>query len=149
MLYDNIKKLIAGIVIVSILLFCCIAVDSADETITIDNSDVQQNITINDSYVLNKTAGKAVTDGKIYVDKTVQPTIGMWAKPSVRSRYAYKWYYRTWVNYCPNCKHYNCLLKNPKHVPEKEYTCKICDSDFCGVTGKEKYSWSHVYLRPA
>ncbi len=20
-------------------------------------------------------------------------------------------------------------------------------ADFCGVTGKEKYSWSHVYLR--
>ena len=77
------------------------------------------------------------------------PTISMWAKPSVRCGYPYKWYYRTFVDYCPNCKHYNCLLKNPKGVPENEYTCAVCDSDFDGVVGKEKYSWSRVYLRRA
>ena len=37
-------------------------------------------------------------------------------------------------NYCPNCGHYHCLLKNPKGVPENEYSCAVCDSDFCAVT---------------
>ena len=77
------------------------------------------------------------------------PLISMWAKPSVRCGYPYKWYYRTFIDYCPNCHHYNALLKNPKGVPENEYTCRFCDSDFDGVVGKEKYSWSHKYLRRA
>lgn len=106
-------------------------------------------VSVNDSF--------AVSDGKVYhtkVNKTKKhkkklPTISMWAKPSVRCGYPYRWYYCTFVDYCPNCKHYNALLKNPKMVPEREYTCRYCDSDFCGVTGKEKYSWSHVYLRRA
>ena len=155
-LYDNIEKLIAGIAIVTILLICCIAVDSADDTITANNSDSLQKIpkgtiVINDSYILEKNSGMAVSDGKVYVDKSVKvkPTITMWAKPSVRSKYAYRWYKKSFVDYCPNCHHYNVLLKNPKGVPEREYTCKRCDSDFCGVTGKEKYSWSRKYLTPA
>lgn len=69
---------------------------------------------------------------------TVTPTITVWGKPSCQSCHKnvpYRWYKRTWVDYCPHCHRYNCLLINPKGVPEKELTCKYCDSDydiFCG-----------------
>lgn len=54
---------------------------------------------------------------------------------------------RTFVNYCPNCHRYCTLLKNPKHVFEKEFTCGHCDSDFCGNCGKEKMNYSRKHLR--
>lgn len=136
------------------LLVVCISVDSADDTISnVNNSSALANIpkntiVINDSYVLSKNAGMAVSDGKVYTDKTVKvkPKIGMYAKPSCGCRHKYTWHYREFVNYCPNCRHYSTLRKNPKGVPEREYTCARCSSDFCGVCGKEKYSWSRVYL---
>ncbi|MDP1553042.1 MAG: hypothetical protein Q8M06_08520 [Methanobacteriaceae archaeon] len=60
-------------------------------------------------------------------------------KPSIGgSGYSYKWYYKSWENYCPGCKRHNTLKMNPKKVPEKELTCGKCDSDYCGVTGSEK-----------
>ena len=160
-LYDNIKKLIVCIIIVSILLVCCIAVDSADNTTVsnINNTTSLQKlpkdvIIINDTYVLDKDAGIAKTDGKIYVDKTVKeekkvPTITMWAKPSCGCRYSYTWHKKHFVDYCPHCHHYSCLRKNPKGVPEKEYTCGVCGADYCGCCGKEKYSWSRYYLKQA
>lgn len=162
MLYDNIEKLIAGIAIVTILLICCIAVDSADETITADNSDSLQNIPkgtiiINDSYMLDKNSSMAVSDGKVHVDKSVKtkPTITMTGRPSctrcARNHRAYKWSTHTYINYCPNCHHYNCLGNKHKRgsVHEKEITCFRCDSDFCVRCGKEKYSWSRKNLTPA
>ena len=141
------------------LLGICISFDYA-ETITNKNDTLK---TPNNTIVVNNTKmDKLVVtnhDGKVHIDESIKdkpkkkkkklPTISMWAKPSVRCGYAYKWYYRTFIDYCPNCHHYNCLLKNPKCVPENEYTCAICDSDFDGVVGKEKYSWSRVYLRKA
>ena len=158
MVIDNIKNLLFGIFIVALLLCVCVHFDYADDTIVAENESLKfpSNVT-----VVNKSAEKVDVikhDGKLHIDKSVKekpkkkkrlPTISMWAKPSVRCGYPYKWYYRTFVDYCPNCKHYNCLLKNPKGVPENEYTCAICDSDFDGVVGKEKYSWSNVYLRRA
>lgn len=157
---DNIKGLLFGIFIVVLLLGVCVHFDYASDTIVAENESLKfpSNVT-----VVNKSAEKVDVikhDGKLHIDKSVKekskpkkkkrlPTISMWAKPSVRCGYPYKWYYRTFIDYCPNCKHYNCLLKNPKGVPENEYTCKYCDSDFDGVVGKEKYSWSNVYLRRA
>ena len=126
--------------------------DSANETISnIDdgNSSVtmpKDTIVVNSTYTLPKDAGKAISDGKIH---TVKPVIGMYAKPSCGCRHSYTWHYREFINYCPNCHHYGTLRKNPKCVPEKEYTCSRCSSDFCGVCGKEKYSWSRVYLSQA
>ena len=163
---DNIKKrLIIGIMIVSLLLVGCIAVDSADDTITnVNNNSSLTNIpkntvVINNSHVSSKNVGMAVSDGKVYIDTTVKvkpkytnktvkvkPKISMYAKPSCGCRHKYTWHYREFVNYCPNCHHYGTLRKNPKGVPEREYTCSRCSSDFCGVCGKEKYSWSRVYL---
>jgi len=145
--------------VVLLLLGVCMTIDYADDCIDI-NSTIKENSTnglrIEDNTTLvchNISKSNIVPHkgDKVYIDKSVKtvPTISMWAKPSVRSGYSYTWYKFTWVDYCPNCGHYNALLKNPKGVPEREYTCRYCDSDFCAVTGKEKYSWSRVYLRKA
>lgn len=131
-------------------------VDYADEDISnINKTRLPENIprgtTIvnkSSSVVLNENAGKIVEKGSDHV-YSKYPIIGMWAKPSVRSGYSYRWYYKTFIDYCPHCHHYNVLLKNPKGVPEREYTCRRCGADYCAVTGKEKYSWSHYYLRRA
>ena len=160
------KDLICCIMVVLLLLGVCVSIDyAADDTINnINSSRVNVNGSrvkvMNDTSVLAENGTgvsfTAKSSDKIHTIREKSkgkvkklPTISMWAKPSVRCGYAYKWYYRTFIDYCPNCHHYNCLLKNPKGVPENEYTCKYCDSDFDGVVGKEKYSWSNVYLRSA
>ena len=155
MIIDNIKGLLCGICIVVLLLLVCVSVDyAANDTITAEPEQINTtNCTVingvhYDNRIISKDKGVAKLH-KVVTVKPKLPLISMWAKPSVRSGYAYKWYYRTFINYCPNCHRYNSLLKNPKCVPEREYTCKFCDSDFCGVTGKEKYSWSSKYLRRA
>lgn len=137
------------------LLCVCVSVDyAANDTITANVSEMNTtNCTVingvhYDNRIISKDKGVAKLH-KVVTVKPKLPLISMWAKPSVRCGYPYKWYYRTFVDYCPNCKHYNALLKNPKGVPENEYTCRFCDSDFDGVVGKEKYSWSKVYLRRA
>ena len=153
---DNIKNLICSILVVLLLLGVCMTVDYADDTIRCKSNQTQVEITnctnINGTYHSDAIIkqDKAVVKVKGY-DKVhyVHPIIGMWAKPSVRSGYAYKWYYKEFIDYCPHCHHYKVLLKNPKGVPEREYTCRRCGADYCAVTGKEKYSWSHYYLRRA
>ena len=136
----------------------CAGVDYAavdNETITANSTEMNtSNCTLiggvhYDNKILNnKSVGVAKLHKVIHIKPKV-PLISMWAKPSVRSGYAYKWYKKTFVDYCPHCHHYNVLLKNPKGVPEREYTCKRCGADYCAVTGKEKYSWSRYYLRRA
>lgn len=157
---DNIKviKLLTGILIVLVLLTICVAVDSADDTDTISNINESRQMNavllknatfINGtSYVLPENTGTAVTDGKIYTDKN---TVTITSKPSCGCRNVYRWHTRTFLDYCPNCRHYDCLTNKHKWGAryEQEISCKICDSDFCGVCGKEKYSWSHVYLKKA
>lgn len=48
--------------------------------------------------------------------------------------------YYEWINYCPNCGNYDCLLLNPKGTVEGELSCAICDSDFDGCTGADKHA---------
>lgn len=139
------------------------SVDSADESITVKNDDkpLLDNFSKTDNavilngtyYVLPNGSGKAVSDGKVHVDKSVKPTITMTGRPSctrcARNGCSYTWRTKTYVNYCPNCHHWNCLGNKHKSgaVHEKEITCFHCDSDFCVNCGKEKYSYSRVYLR--
>ena len=151
-------KKIATILFISIFLLLSLSADTAENTDTITNIDnntltLDKNVTyINGTYLLSKDAGIAKADGKIYVDKTVKPTITMTGKPSctrcARNHCSYTWRTKTYVNYCPNCKHWNCLGNKHKRgaVHEKEISCFRCDSDFCVNCGKEKYSWSRVYL---
>lgn len=151
------KKLVVCIIICLILLGICVTVDNADETITnIDNNTtlkkMQENVTlINDTYYVSTGDGMASTDGKIYHEKPDYPTVTITARPSVRSNYAYKWYTTTWIDYCPHCHRYGVLYNAHKYPArhEQELTCKICGADYCGVVGKEKYTWSHYYLRRA
>lgn len=154
MIVAFIKDLLLGIIFVLLLLGVCVTVDYADDTITANETSLKAPsgavLSNNSSIVaVNDSASRLV--GKhsdtIHMVKQKYPTISMWAKPSVRSGYAYRWYYKTFIDYCPHCHHYNVLLKNPKGVPEREYTCRRCGADYCAVTGKEKYSWSRVYLR--
>ena len=155
MIIDNIKRLIIGIAIVSLLLILCVAVDSADENITISSNytgtsmvklnDTNKVLCINesDSYFTVKSSDK------VHMVAPKYPVISMWAKPSCGCRYSYTWHKYTFINYCPHCGKYGTLRKNPKGVYEQEYTCAVDDCDYCAVCGKEKYSWSKVYLRRA
>ena len=141
------------ILLVLLLLGVCIHIDYAanesDMIIAENNQTLQTNCTfINGTYYSN-----GITKGHNIVIKTNErvhyehPLIGMYAKPSCGCNHKYTWHYRTFINYCPNCHHYGTLRKNPKGVPEREYTCSRCSSDFCAVCGKEKMGYSKKYLR--
>lgn len=167
MIKEFYKTLIDLIVIVSLLLAACVAVDYAANNDTITNindtsndgmiQELKDNVTIvNGSYILPKGSGKAVSDGKIYTDKKVQAkpkmkTVTINAKPSCGCRYGYYWHTFTFKDYCPNCGRHNCLINKHKWAAryENELTCKYCDSDFCGCCGKEKMSYSKKYLTKA
>jgi len=135
-----------------LLLSVCAGVDYADE-ITVNQTIMNDtNCTlVNDTHYSHEIIHEkgVARIHKVVVEKPKYPLISMWAKPSVRSSYSYRWYKKTFIDYCPHCHHYKVLLKNPKGVPEREYTCRRCGADYCAVTGKEKYSWSHYYLRRA
>jgi hypothetical protein len=49
-------------------------------------------------------------------------------------------------NYCPRCNSYGSLKFNPKGVPEGEWTCTNCGSDYCAADGIEKISGSPYCL---
>ena len=126
-------------------------VDYADTNMTVSNLNESKTVEMNKTdevLLVNGTPGVAKIQGKgkTYCDV---PLITITSKPSCGCNYGYYWHTKTFVNYCPNCHHYGTLRKNPKGVPERELTCHRCSSDFCGVCGKEKYSWSSVYLRSA
>ena len=133
------------------MLGVCSGVDYASDNITFCNKEnLTTNLTLSNNISVigaNATSHTIVVNSSDKIH-TKYSTIGMYAKPSCGCRYSYKyWYYCEFVNYCPNCHYYGTLRKNPKCTFEREYSCARCDSDFCGVCGKEKYSWSRVYLR--
>lgn len=159
MIKDNFKTLINLIIIVSLLLALCVCVDYAanDENITSNDTSlvIPDNVAvINES---NYDSGIAKTDGKIYTDKKVKVkknvknvrTVSMYAKPSCGCHYKYTWHKYSFMDHCPNCGRDNCLVNRHKYGAryEQEWTCKYCDSDYCAVCGKEKFSWSHSYLK--
>lgn len=156
MIKDFKKKLLIGIAIVSLLLLMCVAVDSADENITLVNDyNATVNVKLNDTdrvLLVNESDSyfTVKSNDKVHMIAPKYPIVGMYAKPSCGCKYSYKyWYYKEFVNYCPNCHHYNVLVKNPKGTYEKEWTCRRCSSDYCAVCGKEKMGYSKVYLRKA
>lgn len=146
----NFKRYVLRFCIVLFIICFSVSIVAAmnNTNSTITNIPEEGNVSVvNDSYIdfYNKSMITVQENDKLYTDV---PVISMKAKPSCGCRYSYKyWYNKRFVNYCPKCHHYGCLKKNPKMVYEKEYTCGICDSDFCGVCGKEKYSWSNCYLQ--
>ena len=135
------------------------AIDYADEDIVVTANHSQVNVSNcteidgvhYDTKVVNGT-GIAKVHKVVHI-KPKYPTITMTGKPSCSCgrKYSYRWYTRTYVNYCPYCHRYGVLYNAHKYQArfEKEITCKRCRSDWCIVCGKEKYSWSNKYLRRA
>ena len=159
MIKDNIKGLLFWIFVVVVLLVCCMAIDYADEDITVTVNQSQVNVT-NCTEIDGVHYDKKVVNGtgiakvhKIVHIKPHYPVITMTGKPSCScgKRYSYRWHTRTYVNYCPYCHRYGTLYNAHKFQArfENEITCKGCGSDWCIVCGKEKYSWSKRYLRRA
>ena len=137
MIIDNTKTLILGIIGVLLLLSICVSVDYADEPITVNQT-------------IKNDTNCTLVNGTHYSHEIIHENgVARIHKIVVEKPKAYRWYRKTFIDYCPHCHHYNVLLKNPKGVPEREYTCKRCGADYCAVTGKEKYSYSRYYLRRA
>lgn len=144
-----------------VLLVCCMAIDYADEDISVTVNQSQVNVSncteidgvhYNNKIVESNSTGIAKVHKIVHI-KPKYPTITMTGKPSCSCgrKYSYRWYTRTYVNYCPYCHRYGTLYNAHKFQArfEKEITCKKCGSDWCIVCGKEKYSWSKRYLRRA
>lgn len=154
---NNIKNLLFGIIVVLLLLSICITVDyAANDTITVnDNQTLERNINssvivLNDTYYAGETDGVAKLQS-VVTERPRLPLITIVSKPSCGCRNGYYWHKRTFVNYCPYC-HRDGVLTNLHKWParhEQEISCSKCRSDWCGVCGKEKYSWSRRYLRKA
>ena len=142
-----------------LLLSICMTVDYADETITVDNPTAEQTIKefnksdiiiVNDTYASDNDVGVAKIQ-KVVIEKPKVPLITIVSKPSCGCRNKYVWHKRTFINYCPYCGKYGVLTNLHKYPSrfEQEISCGRCRSDWCGVCGKEKYSWSKRYLRRA
>ncbi|MBP5699418.1 MAG: hypothetical protein J6W71_01025 [Methanobrevibacter sp.] len=157
MIIDNIKNLLFGIIVVLLLLTVCITVDYAanDTIIATSNQTLDRNINssvivLNGSYYSEEKVGVAKLQ-KVVTEKPKVPLITIVSKPSCGCRNKYVWHKRTFVNYCPYCGKYGVLTNLHKYPSrfEQEISCRKCSSDWCGVCGKEKYSWSKRYLRRA
>ena len=151
MIIDNIKALLLSIIFVLLLLSVCAGVDYADE-ITINQTMNDTNCTlVNDTHYSHEIIHEngVARIHKIVIEKPKYPIVSMWARPSVRCSLPYKWYYRSFIDYCPHCKRYGVLYDAHKYQArfEHEWTCRRCGADYDAVVGKEKYSWSHYYLR--
>lgn len=159
------KKLLIGIMIVTLLLCVCITVDYADDNITIENinDSVKQinttNVTVlngtqyvkgneDESYFVAKNSDKVYIVKEKSKEKSKIPVVTITSKPSCGCHYGYYWHTKSFVDFCPNCHRYNALVNKHKWPArfEQELTCKYCDCDWCGCCGKMKYSWSRTYL---
>jgi len=157
---DLTKRLLVGIFVVIVLLGVCVSVDYAD------NSTIK---VVKNQSIVNESNCTGISDG-VYIDNKlvnvknsvvkvsssdkihyVHPVITMTGKPSCGCNYKYTWHTRSYINYCPYCNKYGVLTNLHKWQSryEQEISCSRCRADFCIVCGKEKYSWSRVYLRRA
>ena len=136
---NNIKNLLFGIIIVLLLLSICITVDyAANDTITgtnnrtLDMNNSSDIIVLNDTYYSEEKVGVAKLH-KVVTEKPKLPLVSIVSKPSCGCRNGYYWHKRSFVDYCPHCHHYNCLVNKHKWQSryEQELTFKYCDSDFC------------------
>ena len=143
-----------------LLLSICVTVDYADDTITVtENQTVDKNINssvivLNGSYYSKEKGGVAKLQS-VVTEKPKLPLVSIVSKPSCGCRYSYTWHKRTFINRCPHCHKYN-TLRNVHKWParhEQELTCDTrlggCGADYCGVCGKEKYSYSRYYITKA
>ena len=158
MIKDNFKVFVNLVAILSLLLALCVVCDYA--TVVTGNQtvvDVQTNSTTdvlgaNTSVIVASNNDEIHTEPKAEPVKKV-PTITFTGKPSCNrcsaNHIPYNYYTRSYVNYCPKCHRWNALCNKHKWQSrfEQEISCRFCDADFDIYCGKEKYSWSNVYLR--
>ena len=158
----KIKKLIIGIIIMIIILLVCVHIDNATDITSSANKTTSnltpQEMKINETYYvsMNKT-GKAVKNETVKAEPDL-PIVSITAKPSCgcnyrnSGKYKYKWYTTSFINHCPKCGKWGTLRNMYKPTAKYEYelTCDMrlggCDADYCGVCGKDKFSWSHYYI---
>ena len=80
-------------------------------------------------------------------------TVTVWCYPSAsHTGMPYKLVKKTWKNECPSCKKKGKLSRfkfNTKGTADGELTCKSCDMDYCGASGKEKWIPCRAHLIPA
>lgn len=113
-------------VIHCILIFCCVSI-----ILPVSASSVgAYNVTVTHDYV-KATAICSCGENNYSIDDD-----------------NYIYHTATFKNYCPHCKSYGTLKFNPKGVPEGEWTCTNCGSDYCAADGKEKISGSKYALIP-
>lgn len=160
---NNSKSFLLLIFIIIISGIVCIAAVYAtvsEENLSSNNKTSSNN---NDTILSNNTSDVNITNNQsVNISDNSSnhniSTITVHMKPSVETGLEYKYYTRTWVNYCPFCHKFGTLTDTPKDVnrnstvPEGELTCDMskggCDADFDGVSGKDKL-WRDVYLIPA
>lgn len=159
---NNSKSFLLLIFIIIISGIVCIAAVYAtvsEENLSSNNKTSSNN---NDTILSNNTSDVNITNNQSVISDNSSnhniSTITVHMKPSVETGLEYKYYTRTWVNYCPFCHKFGTLTDTPKDVnrnstvPEGELTCDMskggCDADFDGVSGKDKL-WRDVYLTPA
>ena len=126
----------------------CMANNVAPDNITSSVGDIKyETLVYMESRILNFYNSNRVFAGFVVINNFLDnATLTVNMMPSVSSSYQYINYTTTWLNYCPKCGYFGTLLINPKHVHEGELTCYFCDSDYCGVTGKDKLVSSDIYL---
>ena len=121
------------------MLSVCVSVDYADDNITVTANQSQVNVSNcteiegvhYDTKVVNGT-GIAKVHRIVHI-KPHYPIITMTGKPScsrcASNHIPYKWFTKSYVNYCPNCHQYNTLGNKHKYGSryEKEISCFHCD----------------------
>lgn len=102
------------------------------------SADVEVNSSL-DSSAKDRAGAKTVVTKTSRVTVT-KNTISGWFMPTgiYGSNYAYRWYYKTWLNYDPSSGRWGVLEYNPKHAQGAELTSSVTGVDYDGVTGYEK-----------
>ncbi len=162
--FEN-KKIIIGSLVIVLFVLCCISavysIEIVNDNKYYNNTSVKNNDTIkyNGTYYIEmNNTGKAIKNETVKL-KPIYDTVTITAKPSCGcnyrhpNKYKYKWYTKTFVNYCPKCHKYGTLRNVHKSTAKYEYelTCDMrlggCDADYCGVCGKDKFSWSNYRIQ--
>lgn len=130
-------------------------VDYAETISNLNESSLAKNVPSGAIVTNNSTINAVNSRASVIVPKTSDrvyskyPLVTITARPSCGCGYGYWWHTRTFISYCPHCHRYGTLANVHKYPAryEQELTCRHCGADYCGVCGKEKYSWSRYYLR--
>lgn len=126
-----------GLKVIFLVLSIVLVMGSVSPTIVKSNEEVKP-------VLINNTGAKSSL-----IDKEVpkRNVVSGYFKPSgIYDGNNHKWTYNKFLNYCTNCHHYN-TLGVWKYCPERQISCRRCDSDYSGVSGYEKMNPPRSRLR--